>query len=98
MKTVLGLLGTLIITLAFTSFAGATEAALKSYSTQGEYADVLQDAEDAIQDAGLNIDYRGKIGEMLDRTRKDLGGTSKIYKGALFLQFCSARQIGRAHV
>ena len=91
MKSVPGLLATLIITFAFSSFASANELALKSYSTQGEYVEVLQDVEDAIQDAGLNIDYRGKIGEMLDRTRKDLGGTSKLYKGALFLQFCSAR-------
>ncbi len=91
MKPVLRLLGTLIMTLSFTSLASANEAALKSYTTQGEYADVLQDAQDAIQDAGLNIDYRGRIGEMLDRTRKDLGGTKKIYKGAQFLQFCSAR-------
>ena len=91
MKPVLGLLGTLIVALSFASFANANEAALKSYSTQGEYAEVIQDVEDAIQDAGLNIDYRGRIGEMLDRTRKDLGGTRKIYKGAQFMQFCSAR-------
>ncbi len=91
MKPALNLLATMILMMSFSSYAFANEAALRSYSTQGEYAEVIQDVEDAIQDAGLNIDYRGNIGGMLDRTRKDLGGTEKIYKGALFMQFCSAR-------
>ena len=91
MKPVLNLLGTLIIAFSFSTSASANEAAVKYFSTQGEYADVIQDVEDAIQDAGLNIDYRGRIGDMLERTRKDLGGKEKIYKGAQFMQFCSAR-------
>ncbi len=91
MKPTLNLLATMILLISFSPFALANDAALKSYSIQGEYAEVLQDVEDAIQDAGLNIDYRGRIGAMLDRTGKDIGSTKKIYKGAQFLQFCSAR-------
>ncbi len=91
MKPALNLLATLILLMPFSSYSLANEAALRSYSTQGEYEEVIQDVEDSILNAGLNIDYRGRIGEMLDRTRKDLGGTSKIYKGAQFMQFCSAR-------
>ncbi|MCP4934659.1 MAG: DUF302 domain-containing protein [bacterium] len=91
MKFALNLLATMILLSWFSSYALANDAALKSYSTQGEFEEVIQDVEDAIVNAGLNIDYRGKIGEMLDRTRKDLGGTTKIYNGAQFMQFCSAR-------
>ena len=91
MKTAYRLLGTLIFVISFAPLAHALESAMKTYSTQGQYGEVLQDVEDSILNAGLNIDYRGRISDMLERTRKDLGGTTKLYKGAQFIQFCSAR-------
>ena len=38
----------------------------------------------------LVIDYTGHIGDMLDRTAKDVGATKKIYAQAEAMQFCSA--------
>jgi hypothetical protein len=65
--------------------------ALKTYEAEADYGDVRFAIEDGIVNAGLKIDYRGNIGDMLDRTGKDVGSTKKIYKAAEFFQFCSAR-------
>jgi uncharacterized protein (DUF302 family) len=91
MKRMSAFLGTLMAMVILIGSASANEVALKTYSLQGDYADVVQDVEDGIVNAGLNIDYRGKISAMLDRTGKDIGATKKVYKGAEFMQFCSAR-------
>ena len=91
MKQISMLIGTLMAAFFMMATANANEAPLKTYTVQGSYEDVVQEAEDAIVNAGLNIDYRGKISEMLDRTGKDIGATMKVYKSAEFMQFCSAR-------
>jgi len=91
MKRITAYLGTLIVAAYMMGSAIASQVGLKTYSIEADYADVMQDVEDGIVNAGLNIDYRGNIGEMLDRTGKDVGSTKKVYKGARFLQFCSAR-------
>lgn len=69
----------------------ADDGAPKTYVTTGAYAEVRQDLEDGILNAGLKIDYRGNIGEMLRRTGGDIGSTVEVYKEAEFFQFCSAR-------
>ncbi len=91
MKRFPAVLGSLIALFFLATPAAANKLALKTYSVQGNYAEVVQDVESGIMDAGLNIDYRGHIATMLERTGKDIGATKKIYKGAEFLQFCSAR-------
>ena len=44
------------------------------YEKEGEFADVREDLVDAIINQGYVIDYNGRPGEMLKRTRKDVGG------------------------
>ena len=90
MTRITALLAPLIAAAFLMGQAGASELALKTYSIEADYAEVVQDVEDGIVNAGLNIDYRGNIGDMLDRTGKDVGSTKKVYKGAQFVQFCSA--------
>ncbi len=63
---------------------------IKVITAKASFADVKQDLEDAIVNRGLVIDYNAKIGDMLDRTGKDVGSTKKIYNGAETVQFCSA--------
>lgn len=63
---------------------------LKSLSTQGEYADVVDYVENSIINKGLTIDYSGEVNRMLDRTGADVGSTKSIYTGAKFFLFCSA--------
>ena len=80
----------LSLVIASTGLA-ADDSIFKTYSTKGSYADVRQDLEDAIINRGYVIDLKGAIGDMLKRTRKDVGSTRKLYKDAQFMIFCSAK-------
>ena len=44
----------------------------------------------AITNRGLVVDHASYIGDMLERTGKDIGATKKIFAKATALQFCSA--------
>jgi len=66
----------------------ADEARL--YTTDRAFADVMQDLKDAIINKGLVIDFHGRLGEMLSRTRDDVGSEKEIYRNAEFYAFCSA--------
>ena len=63
---------------------------LKLYHKQGNYEDVKFDIELAITNRGLVVDHTSHIGNMLERTGKDLGTTQPIYGNAGSMQFCSA--------
>ncbi|MEQ8294866.1 MAG: DUF302 domain-containing protein [Nitratireductor sp.] len=60
------------------------------YETDTPFADVAFDLGDAIVNRGYVVDYRGFIGEMLQRTAEDVGAQKALYKNAEFFQFCSA--------
>ena len=80
----------LIVTLICSSLAFGEEVSnLKIYQTEGDFNDVRQDLIDAIIGQGYVIDYNGRPGEMLKRTRKDVGG-KPLYRDAEYLVFCSA--------
>lgn len=83
--------------LSFGLFAGMLPPAsaagpkhLKLYTTQGNYDTVKEDVEIAITGRGLVVDHTSLIGDMLERTGKDLGTTKPVYGKAGSLQFCSA--------
>ncbi len=66
-----------LIPLAFAaSLAGAAmaEAPVITHVYDGSYEDALFSVENAIVNQGLVVDYRSHIGEMLARTRQDVGG------------------------
>jgi len=90
MKKIITFLSLLVPVVFLTNAVWANDAPLKTYTTTNSYEDVVQDMKDAITDAGLKIDFGGKISEMLERTGKDIGATMKVYKNAEFMQFCSA--------
>ncbi len=69
--------------------ASAERDYLRIFSTEGEFEEVKLFVQDAIINQGLTIDYNGRPGAMLERTRSAVGG-SKIYKSAEFFLFCSA--------
>ena len=56
----------------------------------GSFDDALFSVENAIVNQGLVIDYRSRIGEMLDRTREDFDGKALFDNAEAFI-FCSAR-------
>lgn len=60
------------------------------HETEGIFDDVAGSVEDAIINAGLVIDMTSHVGEMLARTKDDVGGTKDIYTAADIFTFCSA--------
>jgi hypothetical protein len=59
-------------------------------SLSAEYEDVSIDIENAIANKGLVVDYKGHIGEMLNRTGADVGSNINVYLHADTWQFCSS--------
>lgn len=62
-----------------------------AYSYDGTFEDAALSVENAIVGAGLVIDYVSNSGDMLERTRADVGSDIKLYDNAKIYLFCSAR-------
>jgi uncharacterized protein (DUF302 family) len=60
------------------------------YTKAGSFEDVRDDVEMAILDRGMVVNNVSHVGEMLERTGKDLGATNQIFIKAEVLEFCSA--------
>jgi uncharacterized protein (DUF302 family) len=56
----------------------------------GGFDDVKQLLVLAIENRGLVVNQVSKVGEMLERTGKDLGAVPQIYSRAEVIEFCSA--------
>ena len=61
-----------------------------TYTTDQAFEDVAFGLESAILDAGLVIDHVSHVGEMLERTRGDVGSDVVLYTQADAYSFCSA--------
>ena len=62
-----------------------------TYRTVDEsFDDVSFSVESAILDMGLTIDSVSHVGDMLERTRIDVGSDVTLYSDALVYNFCSA--------
>jgi len=70
--------------------AGAAAAELVSVKAKGSFGEVKENLVLAIQAGGFKIDYTAHIGNMLERTGKDVGSTKRGYGSAEAFQFCSA--------
>ena len=84
---------TLMLCAAWLMFAGIADAAtpgVQLRSTKGEFTDVRDRVVMALENRGLVISYTAKVGDMLERTGRDLGRDRKIYSQAEVLEFCSA--------
>lgn len=60
------------------------------YDFDGDFDDATFAVENAIVDKGLNVEYVSHVGEMLERTKADVGGGKQIFKAADIFLFCSA--------
>ncbi len=60
------------------------------YTTQDSLEDVVFGIENAIIGRGLVVDNTSHVGEMLERTRGDVGSEIVLYQGAQVISFCSA--------
>ena len=81
--------------LSGVSSACAQAADVAIHSTQGSFADVKERVVMAIENRGLVLNYTARIGDMLERTGKDIGRDRPIYSKAEMFEFCSA-QLSRA--
>jgi len=84
------------ILMAVLLFAGLIQGAQAAgdymvVSTKtGNFNDVRDDVEMAITDRGMVVNNVSHVGEMLERTGKDLGDSKQIFVKAEALEFCSA--------
>ena len=60
------------------------------YTTQDSFDDVIFGLENAILDQGLVIDHVSHTGDMLERTKADVGAETTIFTKADIYSFCSA--------
>lgn len=84
-----------LITAATILIAGLAHSALANDTvtyevTDQSYDDVMFGLENAILDFGLVISEHNHVGDMLERTKADLGATETIYSYADIFGFCSA--------
>jgi len=79
-----------VIALSFVAHAQAAGEAVVT-PVQGRFDEVRDALVFAIEGKGLVINYTGHIGDMLERTGKDIGSTRRIYDRAESFEFCSAR-------
>ncbi len=61
-----------------------------TYPTKDAFADATFALENAITEQGLVIDSVSHTGEMLERTKADVGGTVTLFEEADVFSFCSA--------
>jgi len=69
------------------AFAGGAYAV---YESESGFETVMEGARTAILERGMYINNVMHMGEMLERTGKDLGMDEKIYERAESIEFCSA--------
>lgn len=87
MKSAFLITAFILITLSNSAVASDTI----TYNVKDQsYDDVMFGLENAILDFGLVISEHNHVGDMLERTKTDLGETQTIYKYADVFGFCSA--------
>lgn len=80
----------ILIALATLPFPALAASAYAVYESESDFETVLEGAKMAIQERGMYINNVMHMGEMLERTGKDLGMDGKIYEKAQSIEFCSA--------
>jgi uncharacterized protein (DUF302 family) len=82
-----------IALLVISFVCGSAAAAMPGVTVQsvkGGFDDIKERIVMAIENRGLVLDYTAHIGNMLERTGKDIGRERPIYINAEVLEFCSA--------
>ena len=79
----------LVTALVLAAMPAAAEEVV-THDFEGSYEDATFALENAIIGQGLVVDHVSDVGEMLARTREDVGSDVVLYDGAVVMQFCSA--------
>ena len=80
----------LAATLSLATSTGAFAQQAVTYAFDGSFEDAAFGVESAIVGRGLVIDFTSHVGEMLERTREDVGGDEMLFEAADIYLFCSA--------
>lgn len=80
----------LVFAMLMANIAGAATAGVQLRSTKGDFTEIRDRVAMALENRGLVINYTAKVGDMLERTGRDLGRERCIYNNAEVLEFCSA--------
>lgn len=81
-----------VATMLFTALpAYSANNSIKSYQFEGSYEDAVFDLGEALTNKGLVIDHKAQVANMLNRTAKDIGATTTVYKNGQVIEFCSAK-------
>ncbi|ADE11936.1 hypothetical protein Slit_1703 [Sideroxydans lithotrophicus ES-1] len=75
---------------SFPASGSTADGHMAVFTKTGKFEDVRDDVEMAITGRGLVVNNVSHVGEMLERTGKDLGDDRQIYLKAEALEFCSA--------
>ncbi|MDH5179777.1 MAG: DUF302 domain-containing protein [Gammaproteobacteria bacterium] len=70
--------------------AGERDSYMKLFTVQGKYENVRDDLELAITGKGIKINNIAHIGDMLERTGKDIGKSKQVFSHAEAFEFCNA--------
>lgn len=81
----------LLFLLVLSHGAVAAEEYRVTHAVAGKFEDIRDNVAVAITNQGLVINNVSHIGEMLERTGKDMGDSGRIFVKAEILEFCSAR-------
>lgn len=81
---------TTLVFIASSQMVWADDSHMSLFTKQGSFADVKESVEMAITGRGFVINNISHVGEMLERTGKDLGGAKRVFLNAESLEFCSA--------
>lgn len=78
-------------TFAAALVAGSAAAdGFYTVDVKADFEDIVMDVEDAITNRGLVIDHISYVGQMLERTRGDVGSDAELFTDARIFSFCSA--------
>lgn len=81
----------LSLAAAGTAIAAETAASVReTFVTKDDFDTVKSFLVDALTSRGLVVNNTSHVGEMLERTGKDLGATKQVFVKAEGLEFCSA--------
>lgn len=75
---------------ALCASTASADASIVVLTTAGRYDDVRENLVFAIEGRGLVINNVAHVGDMLARTAKDIGKSTRIYDKAEVFEFCSA--------
>lgn len=92
MKRVFGaaVFGLFVFLGLFASAASAQSDYVQVTTVKNSFADVKENLVAAIENKGLVVSATSRVGEMLERTGKDVGSSRRVYQDAEVIEFCSA--------